>query len=614
MKEEIFTIETYPNVDYLSLPNHFNDEESDKLLPTIQNSDKPLNFNSISKFEYMLKFYNRLVTSSNELEKDFSSTASIIKSSAYADDRTDIIAKGANTYYLRRMRKPDMLLSILKHKFSVIIDPKISGRFSGIYSEFEINIRNRKSPITIPIVITEDEFNSGKFGKKLGRIMTNIKSSDYNPKYAVALYYYLIRDEINLERKCLMIPKSSGWSTIAEDLFFSSADIINPFLYEYIDNDKKSANKNFNRCYSQDTVNRKLMHTERALTDIANDYAEMLPKNWKYKLLAVLRISSLLLYFFKQKNIEPNQIFIIDPITEDNAISIISLLQTSNYTSYSPILLPLTKSDFYKKYNEFVSNDGIALYRDCSLLENRSKLNFSIDLIKNSLHYSEDSKEKKRLINVIVSDNPSNIFLEDTIAMHINFTESDSLHDNNYIKRLQKISGEFDFALIQEIINNQTYMMNKINSAINDSKSTKQNVDYEKIDTIHMLEATMLFLNEYRIISKSDIDKIQNWFTSCNDISTDNKNKITNDFFSSLNHLIHTEQIKLVNQNGMPFFDESQFMAFESKGYLNFGDNVLKKLIIPNMNVTKQSRLILNALSDDNNSFQNVCRCINRRG
>lgn len=307
----------------------------------------------------------------------------------------------------------------------------------------------------------------------------------------------------------------------------------------------------------------------------------------------------LLLYFFKEKNIEPDQIFIIEPADENNARVIIALLQTINYSSFSPIYLPFTKTDFDKISTELFSNDGIALFRDSSCLEEKTKLDTSIKLLEHEMRYSNVRKSKKRQFIAIISDNPANIYVS-APAMYFNFNELNCVSNFSDIKKLQKLSGEFDFTLIQEIINNKAVMIEKINSIIENHNIPITDEISEKINNIHILDATMVFLKEYKIINDSDIKEIHKWVISSNNAIQDNQIRIVNDFYHVLNSLIHTGEIKLANQSGEPFYDETQNMAFESKDYLNFGNNVFKRLIPSKMKITKQHGIILNALFNGN--------------
>ncbi|MDE5937110.1 MAG: hypothetical protein K2G83_06875, partial [Ruminococcus sp.] len=109
----------------------------------------------------------------------------------------------------------------------------------------------------------------------------------------------------------------------------------------------------------------------------------------------------------------------------------------------------------------------------------------------------------------------------------------------------------------------------------------------------------MDFLKEYEVINSSDISAIRKWYSSDNDTISDNRDQIVEDFYDILNELIHSGKIKLANQFVAPFYDETQNMAFESSGYLNFNETVCKKMIIPKIRKTMQSTFVLKTLYED---------------
>jgi len=541
--------------------------------------------------EYMFQKNNCLVSTFDSPDKQYLNAIHNLKSRQIKtkEINTDrILCKGANSYYIK-IKGEYVLISTTKLISCIIVNPHGDGRFDAIYCEFEIEKSNITDSTIIPIVITEDEYLKGNFASKINRLITNRSSLKFKPQYSTALFFYLIQNEINISH--MYLPSCSGWSMTEIGLYFASANVVHPLIDECL-------KKNKYKGYTEDIKNRKLLCTNRAFTDVANEYKDIIPNNWKYKLLVVIRVASLLLYFFKEKNIEPDQMFIIEPTDESNARVIISLLQTINYSSFSPIHLSFTKTNFDKISTELFSNDGIALFRDSSRLEEKEKLGTSINLLEHEMRYSDVRKSKKRQFIAIISNNPANIYSDD-LAMYLNFNELNCISNFSDVKKLQQLSGEFDFTLIQEIINNQSVMTEKINSIIENTNILIKDEISKKINNVHILDATMFFLKEYRIINDSDIEEIHKWAISIDYAIKDNQISIVNDFYNALNSLIHTEEIKLANQFGEPFYDETQNMAFESKGYLNIGNNVFKKLIPSKMKITKQHRMILNVLFNE---------------
>lgn len=569
--------------------------EHPESLTTIGNSATSIsNKQPKPEFQYIADCSNRLTIPYKSYDSGFNSYNRITDSTYGSEDKV-IAGYGANTYYLKRVKKGNLFLSKVKHKFSIIINPTITGRFSGIYSEFEIESNDGRNSATIPIVLTEDEYNSGKFGRKINCIITNKNHPDYKEKYAVALYYKLIQDDISMKSNCFVPPPCSGWSKLNEGLFFASTNSVNPLLYDYIDRKRK---KDQIPCYPNDILNRKLLYTKRVFSDVAKEYKNRIPNNWKYKLLVVIRVASLLLYFFKQKDIEPDQIFIIESTKHPGDKDLIAFLQTANYDDYSPIPMPFTQTKYKKICERTLSNDGIALFRDESLVEERSNIISNIRLLKESIRYHNTNENNRRQIIAIITDNQI-IGSDDTSAIQLTFQDVECLTDEQDIKYIQKLSGEFDFSLIQYIIDNESEITAKIYSTIDKYKKVTT-VEYpERINTIRIIETTMDLLKEYEVINSSDISAIRKWYSSDDDTISDNRDQIVKDFYNVLNTLIHSGKIKLANQFGEPFYDETQNMAFESGGYLNFNEVVCKKMIISQIRKTRQSTFVLKTLYED---------------
>lgn len=388
------------------------------------------------------------------------------------------------------------------------------------------------------------------------------------------LYYYS-------DTKFIILPNQSGWfRNNNENIIFAEKNIIDPYLDFY---------------YSQDIKKRRLLKTNRALDDIAKEYSKLLPNHWKYKLLAVMRVASLLLYFFKENDIEPDCMFIIESASELNSKAIIALTQTNNYTSFTAIPLPSTKTKIINILSS--SNDGTVLFRDSSLVEDDKKLNMSIDLLKDDINYSDTENNKSRHLIAVISNNPANISYQ-TPAMKLSFNASEQELSIQKIQKLQKTSGEFDYTLIQHIINNSTYFIDKINNSIKYSNLSGRDFNSKYHNTTKIIDLTMALIKEYGLISNKEIDEIYNWFDNNDDLTSDISVKIVNEFSDVLNKLIHHETIKIVRQYGSPFYNPNQAMIFETDEYLNFGDPVLKHLIPIRMTTTKRHTKILAALNE----------------
>ena len=195
------------------------------------------------------------------------------------------------------------------------------------------------------------------------------------------------------------------------------------------------------------------------------------------------------------------------------------------------------------------------------------------DYDKKCLNINNENENNKRQILTIITDNQI-IGSDDTLSIQLTFQDVDHLPDKKDIKYIQNLSGQFDFSLIQYIIDNESEITAKIYSLIDKYKEVTTDEYNERISTIRILETTMEFLKEYEVINSSDISAIRKWYSSDNDTISNNRDQIVMDFYDILNELIHSGKIKLANQFSEPFYDETQNMTFESSGYLNFNETV----------------------------------------
>lgn len=113
--------------------------------------------------------------------------------------------------------------------------------------------------------------------------------------------------------------------------------------------------------YSDDILEREMIHTEKSLMEAGEALAKVLPAHWKYKLLVGLSVTSVLLYFYRLAGLIPDLIFGIEPKSESNARAAMAFLNNSQ----RPICR-LTDCKTAIQRELALINDGIALYRDSS--------------------------------------------------------------------------------------------------------------------------------------------------------------------------------------------------------------------------------------------------------
>lgn len=457
----------------------------------------------------------------------------------------------------------------LKVKSAVIVNMHEDLTFDAIYCI--IDAGNGERPVVIPYKELYRKDN-----KKLLQLFR--WEPDCSPGHFINLFYYLLFKCDN--KKILETPKISGWSMGADNIpFFASSANADPVIEQY---------------YPVNVKERQLYRTDRAVQDIAKEYAKLLPNNWKYKLLVAIRITSMLLYFYEENGLCPDQAFVFRPANRPNSAIIAALLQTQNYEKISTCSL----LNNLKEIREMLAlaNDGMVLFEENSLVENKKKLESKLEVLMNDMQNANGTSESNRHLISIISNNPANL-PDEFPAYYLSF--DDSFEVSN-AKELQRISGEFDCALIQSIMKDSVNSVSKIHHAIESAGIFVITIsNAEKINTIKMVYSSAIFLNKYGIVTDMELHEIQRWLEHSEEKEGSDL-VIVNKFREVFNHLIQKGSLKIVPQYGPPYYEQNWKMAFiDKQGYINFETKVIKNRILVQMiDVTQSQNRIFSALKN----------------
>lgn len=197
----------------------------------------------------------------------------------------NIYGEKEKTFETRKLRKSGDIYTVterngrevrvgkmrLKDKF--IVDQKPDGTFDALY--VFIDCDGNKNPI--PISIPYKDFIRRNIQPYIPFFPRN---EDCPDRYIVLAFFQELLDGDDI--KFLQLPQHSGWQESERNkTSFASSKIIIPTLEKY---------------YSNDILERKLIHTEKKLAEAAEALAKLLPSVWEYKFLLSVRITSLLLY------------------------------------------------------------------------------------------------------------------------------------------------------------------------------------------------------------------------------------------------------------------------------------------------------------------------------
>jgi len=445
-------------------------------------------------------------------------------------------------------------------------------------------IVNATSPVDYEAIHLEVEYNGKTYlvtipAKEYRKrnILPYLDFIERNPdcpdKYLISALYLAIQEAKN--KKFLVTPTRSGFSAGENgEIYFGCSGNMYPGLEVY---------------YPQDIRERQLVSELRALVEIAKDYAEALPKIWQYKLLVAVRIASLLLYFSATEGIVPDQLLVVEPASRSASKTAIALLKTQNYQSQDILSLMLTNTEL-KAYLSKI-NDGMTLFYDDSYVEEQRKRNDRVQTLLDDLHGTNGIEDNPRHLITILSENPANLPPE-IPAMYLNISDKVLCGDPD---KLQRLSGEFDSALIEAILNDPKNMAATIKVALLISKiemttvSNSENINFKRI-----VRGGMYIMEKYNLINNDEKKAINNWLNKGAESSRDSALAIVEDFRTVLNNRLF-KKIKVVSQSGAPYYAPGEDMVFVDDEYINFEAGVWEH-ILKFMKTTKKRKKVLHSL------------------
>ena len=330
------------------------------------------------------------------------------------------LRKSGSEYIMTERNGREVNIGKLKLKDKYIVNQRPDGTFDAFYCAIEFEDNE-----TIEIAVTYKDFVKRNI---LPHIPFFRRNADCPDKYIVMAFYHEILDGDDI--KFLQLPQHSGWQEAQDGkTTFASAEIVIPKLRMY---------------YSDDILERKMLHTEKTLTEAGKALANVLPAHWKYKFLIALRVTSVLLYFYNLAGLIPDQMFVVEPKSESNARTASAILDNSRRP-----MCRLTDCKNAIQRELALINDGIAQLRESSYVEERKQRDAGLDVLLNDLHSQMRRCGQTRHIPVIISDNPGGISSEFP-AYFISLKDCPTVDNDSDI---QQAVGEFISALIKNLSN-----------------------------------------------------------------------------------------------------------------------------------------------------------------
>ncbi len=489
------------------------------------------------------------------------------------------LRKSGDVYSITERNGREVRVGKMRLKNKFIVNQKPDRTFDALYCICECEGNNKP----IPIVVSYNEIVHRNI---LPSIPFFTRNEDCPDRYIIMAFLRELLDGDDI--KFLQLPKHSGWQeNDGNKTSFASSEIVIPHLEKY---------------YSDDILERKLVHTDKNLAESAESLAKLLPASWKYKFLLSVRITGLLLYFYGLAGLESDQMFIVEPKSESNAKTVTALVKNKNF---SPNICPLTdnKTNLQRELNSV--NDGIDLFRDSSYVEEHKKRSSGLNVLLHDLYNCTRNEVRSRHLTVILSDNSGNISSEFP-AFFISLSDCPDIGSNNEI---QQAIGEFESALIRVLSNSEITDNLVTNELRRTDYLTKTSKTSEYHMTLRMLRTTLELLYDYRVISFDEEREIIKYLKNRSYEMPNTDQAITNDFRQLLSKRIDFSRHGVANQVGPPYFDPTKPMVFYDGRYINVMAEFLDKRILPFMKTTQKRNKLLAALKAcgklySNNNFK----------
>lgn len=486
--------------------------------------------------------------------------------------------KYSGEYRVKERNGRIVIVGKFKIKNVLVVNPKSSTEFEAIYFELEYEGN------VYAIILSFKEYCRRQLLPHLSFFRRN---PDCKDEYLTAAVCLALQDFS--DPKFLHIPKYSGWQQYEKGkIDFASADSVFPGLEEY---------------YPEEIKERRIMRTDRVLSDVTVEYRDFLKSCPELIPLVIIRVHSQISRFYHMDS-PSEEAYAIKPEGEKSAKVAVACIKNKNYKTTSICSLTASKTELLKELDS--TNDGVALFRDTSLIESQKLRLASFDVLHRDLIGADGKETRGWHVIAIIEDRPSNV-PPDFPALHLTLSGTTGEIDVN---KLQKLSGEFDSALIKWFVNDTAEALSKLGAAVEQIAQYPSDVfEPERARTIKGLGTTAWFLKELGLIGFDEFNAFTT-FVNLDQVQSDSATvDVVNDFREVLNRLIVSGVVRVVGQNDPPYYKSGDLVSDHDN--LSFETVVLDNNILPLMRTTKRRNILLAALNEaellySNNNYKRM--------
>lgn len=363
---------------------------------------------------------------------------------------------------------------------------------------------------------------------------------------------------------------------------YSGGNLLHGGIYDYTS--KASIIPGLEMLYPKEIQQHQLMQHDRKFEEVTADYRENLPAFLQAKLAVTIRVMSILLPFFESEGLKPDRFFVCSVSDEKGKTAMSVLLSRFDYNA--PVVTSI--SGRITKVREMLSigNDMTAIFTYSACENNMRAFQNALSELRRFISNETGFDAVTRKVIVLVTDVPGGI-PEEYPVYYLSFAEDVVGVD---IQKLQCLSGEFDYSLIQFLTNNPDAAKTLIRQSLDEAKELITHVEgTEHTDTMTMIIAVSGILEKIGIFSESDQQAFLNWFRT----EADSRMTITEDicqrFQTAVSDSILKQDLRVAKQFGPPYYADDGHTAFiaDTDGSINFSDDVLRRVILPRIPIVK---------------------------
>ena len=330
--------------------------------------------------------------------------------------------------------------------------------------------------------------------------------------------------------------------------------------------------------YAEEIKQHQLIEHDRDFNQVLADYKAVIPDSWKVKLCIAIRLMSILLPFYGAENLRPDRFFAVSPSDEKCQEALIALTSRFRYTS--PVVTSATCR--ITKVREALStgNDVTAIFTYFGREGNMRAFENALGEIYRNVTDANGFEDLTRKVIVLYTDIPCSI-PEEYPVYYLSFTDKIDYPDT---QTLQRLSGEFDYSIIQILVNNPDATKGLVHQAVIDAKNLLIHCpDTERIETMTMLIATITLLVKMQIITESEKQSILGWLEKDATSRMSAAEDICSRFKAAVCQSIITGDLRIAKQEGPPYYSDDGCTVFiaNTDGSVNFTENVINSLILP---------------------------------